>query len=195
MIWDKKLTAVVAGILLLSGCSLGPQRADTADGAAAITQASETQLQEAFSEAVVLMENGDTDEARARFEQMAAEHPQRSGPVANLGLLAFQAGDMALAKAHFEQVLVLNPAHPVALNHLGVIARKAGDFATAEQYYRAALAANPEYLPALLNLAFLMDIYLGEPGQALPLYERYETLAEEPDPKLEDWIFDAKNRI
>jgi Flp pilus assembly protein TadD len=195
MIWDKKLNAVVLGLLLLSGCALGPERAAAPDEAATATGESEALLQEAFAEAVVLMENGDTDEARRRFEQMASQHPQRTGPLVNLGILAFQTGETGLAQARFEEVLALNPEHPVALNHLGVIARNAGDFPTAEQRYREALAANPEYLPALLNLAFLLDIYLGEPGQALPLYEQYKALATEPDPKLEDWIFDAKNRI
>lgn len=195
MIWDKKLNAVVLGLLLLSGCALGPERTTAPDETATVTGESETLLQEAFAEAVVLMENGDTDEARRRFEQMASQHPQRTGPLVNLGVLAFQTGETELAEARFKEVLTLNPEHPVALNHLGVIARNAGDFPTAEQRYRQALTANPEYLPALLNLAFLLDIYLGEPGQALPLYEQYKALAAEPDPKLEDWIFDAKNRI
>ncbi|WP_417514140.1 tetratricopeptide repeat protein [Marinobacter sp.] len=195
MIWDKKRNAVVLSLLLLSGCALGPERTDTPDDAAAATEESEALLQEAFSEAVVLLENGDTDEARGRFEQIAAQHPQRTGPLINLGVIAFQAGETELAQARFKEVLVLNPTHPVALNHLGVIARNAGDFPTAEQRYREALAANPEYLPALLNLAFLLDIYLGEPEQALPLYEQYKALAAEPDPRLDDWIFDAKNRI
>ena len=195
MIWDKKLYAVVLGLLLLSGCALGPERAGAPDAKAAATEESETRLREAFAEAVVLMENGDTDEARRRFEQMAAEQPERTGPLVNLGVLAFQAGETGAAQARFKEVLALNPGHPVALNHLGVMARNAGDFSTAEQRYREALAANPEYLPTLLNLAFLLDIYLGEPAQALPLYEQYKALAAEPDPKLKDWIFDAKNRI
>jgi tetratricopeptide (TPR) repeat protein len=195
MIWDKRLNAVVLGLLLLSGCALGPERATVPENLAVAAEESEVRLQEAFAEAIVLMENGDTDEAKRRFEQMAVQHPQRSGPIANLGLLAFHAGDTELAQARFEQVLALNPGHLVALNHLGVIARNVGDFPAAEQRYREALAANPEYLPALLNLAFLLDIYLGEPAQALPLYEQYKALADEPDPKLKDWIFDAKNRI
>ncbi|RBW49887.1 tetratricopeptide repeat protein [Marinobacter sp. F3R11] len=201
MIWDKKLSAgMVLGLLLLSGCALGPDRPEgspggSASGQSAATDKSETALQEAFAEAVVLMENGDVEEAARRFEQMAAQHPERTGPLVNLGVIAFQAGDSELAQARFNEVLVLNPEHRVAHNHLGVIARNAGDFKAAEQHYRAALSADPEYLPALLNLAFLLDIYLGEPAQALPLYERYKTLAVEPDPKLEDWIYDAKNRI
>ncbi|MDS1309765.1 MULTISPECIES: tetratricopeptide repeat protein [Marinobacter] len=194
MIWVKKLNPALMLLLLLTGCAVGPERTTALDDAA-VTAESEARLQEAFSEAVVLMENGDLEEARSRFEKMTAEHPERSGPIANLGLLAMQSGDMELARVRFEQVLALNPKHPVANNHLGVIARNAGDFSLAEKRYREALAANPEYLPALLNLAFLLDIYLGQPAQALPLYEQYKERAEEPDPRVKDWIFDAKNRI
>lgn len=194
MNWDKNLSAALLLLLLLSGCALGPKDMDTPTHEGA-PEESEAQLQAAFADAVVLMQNGDTDEAGARFEQMAAQYPQRSGPIANLGLLAFQADDMELARNRFEQVLSVNPAHTVALNHLGVIARMTGDFPVAEQHYRKALAANPEYLPAILNLAFLLDIYLGEPAKALPLYEQYKALADDPDPRLKDWMFDAKNRI
>ncbi|WP_298447699.1 tetratricopeptide repeat protein [uncultured Marinobacter sp.] len=194
MIWVKKLNPALMLLLLLTGCAVGPERT-TAPDDAAVTAESEARLQKAFSEAVVLMENGDSDEARARFEQMAEEHPERSGPIANLGLLLMQSGDMELARVRFEQVLALNPKHPVALNNLGVIARNAGDFPLAEKRYREALAVNPDYLPALLNLAFLLDIYLGQPAQALPLYEQYKERSEEPDPRVKDWIFDAKNRI
>jgi len=198
MIWDKKLSAIaVSGFLLLAGCASGPERpaAPHSGGSSGEAVAATGALHEAFTEAVVLMENGDTDEAKRRFEQMAAQHPQRTGPLVNLGIIAFQAGDTELAQARFNEVLALDPEHAVALNHLGVIARNAGDFSAAERYYQAALSATPEYLPALLNLAFLLDIYLGVPEQALPLYEQYKTLAAEPDPKLEDWIYDAKNRI
>jgi Tfp pilus assembly protein PilF len=195
MIWNNKLHAAVLVLLLLTGCALSPERDDTSADAAVASAEAEARLRTDFARAVELMESGHSDEARTQFAKIVAEHPGHTGPLANLGVLAYQAGDMALARSRFEEVLALNPEHPVALNYLGVIARKAGDFPKAEQRYRAALKANPEYLPALLNLAFLLDIYLGEPAQALPLYEQYKTLAAEPDPRLKDWIFDAKNRI
>ena len=104
--------------------------------------------------------------------------------MANLGIIAFQEEDTETAKSWFERTLTVNPEHVQALNHLGVIARNAGEFDEAERYYRAALSADPNYAPAILNLAFLLDIYLGKPSAA-----------SEPHPRLEDWIFDAKNRI
>ncbi|WP_405420318.1 tetratricopeptide repeat protein [Marinobacter flavimaris] len=176
-------------IVALSGCvtTPTPQESDV--------QAEQAVLEASFSEAVQAMEQGDLAEARTRFEQLARDYPDKAGPMANLGIIAFQEGDTDTAKQWFESALAVNPEHVQALNHLGVIARNAGEFDEAERYYRAALAVDPNYAPAILNLAFLLDIYLGNPADAVDLYERYQSAASEPHPRLEDWIFDAKNRI
>lgn len=173
----------------LSGCVTAPtpQESDV--------QAEQAVLEASFSEAVQAMEQGDLAEARTRFEQLARDYPDKAGPMANLGIIAFQEEETDTAKQWFERVLAVNPEHVQALNHLGVIARNAGEFDEAERYYRAALARDPDYAPAILNLAFLLDIYLGNPADAVDLYERYQSAASEPHPRLEDWIFDAKNRI
>lgn len=141
------------------------------------------------------MEQGDHDEARARFEQLARDYPDKAGPMVNLGIIAFQEKDSETAAQWFERALAVNPEQVQALNHLGVIARSAGKFDEAARHYHAALAVDPNYAPAILNLAFLLDIYLGNPAEAVDLYERYQAVADEPHPRLEDWIFDAKNRI
>ena len=141
------------------------------------------------------MDNGNSESARQQFESLHAQHPERTGPLANLGILALADGDQAAAKARFEEVIALDANHAVAFNHLGVMARESGEFEKAEAYYRNALNAEPDYLPAMMNLAILLDIYLGRPGDALSLYEQYQSMAEEPNPRLKDWIFDAKNRI
>lgn len=187
---------VLALMLWLAGCAT---TSDPQDEAAAAQEQQEEARQEAlqqdFREAVSAMESGDNDIAKQQFEALHEEHPERTGPLANLGILALEAGDQDQAKARFEAVVALDANHRVALNHLGVIARENGDFEKAEAYYRDALAADSDYLPAMMNLAILLDIYLGRPGDALPLYEEYQSKAEEPNPRLKDWIFDAKNRI
>ena len=196
MSWAKglgRIAILFALMAWLAGCATttDPQK----DAAAAREQADQAALQEDFREAVNAMDNGNSDAARQQFEALHAEHPERTGPLANLGILALADGDRAAAKARFEQVVALDATHAVALNHLGVIARESGEFEKAEAYYRDALSAEPDYLPAMMNLAILLDIYLGRPGDALPLYEQYQSMADEPNPRLKDWIFDAKNRI
>ncbi len=185
--------ALLASLASLVGCAMisGPQE----NSAVVQKQLRQEALQQEFADAVNAMESGNSDSARHQFEALRQKHPKRTGPLANLGILALEAGKPAQAKAHFEQVIALDSSHAVALNHLGVIARDNGEFAKAEAYYRDALAAEPEYLPAMMNLAILLDIYLGRPGEALPMYEQYQSMAEDPNPRLKDWIFDAKNRI
>jgi tetratricopeptide (TPR) repeat protein len=81
-----------------------------------------------------------------------------------------------------------------ALNYLGQIMREKGDFDQAESYYRQALDQNPEDITAIRNLGILLDLYRGQFADALPLYEQYQSLLDEPDPQVKDWIFDIKNR-
>ncbi|WP_296931039.1 tetratricopeptide repeat protein [uncultured Marinobacter sp.] len=176
-------------IVALAGCVTAPTPPES-EG-----QDEQAVLEASFSEAVQAMEQDNLAEARTRFEQLARDYPDKAGPMANLGIIAFQEGDTEAATQWFERALAANPGQVQALNHLGVIARNAGEFDEAERYYRAALAADQDYAPVILNLAFLLDIYLGKPADAVELYERYQSAASEPHPRLEDWIFDAKNRI
>lgn len=193
MNWVKGLsraTLLLALMGWLGGCATSPDI-----GGEASAPSPQTVLQQNFRGAVAAMVADNHESARQKFEALHENHPERTGPLANLGILAFSAGDQERARAYFAQVLALDAAHPVALNHLGVLARQAGEFTQAESYYRDALAAESDYLPALMNLAILLDIYLGRPAEALALYEQYQALAKDPNPRLKDWIFDAKNRI
>lgn len=199
MSWVNNLgrkAVVLALMVWLAGCATttDPQDQVRTDQEQQ-EQARQEALQQNFNQAVNAMEAGDYDAAKQQFEAIHNQHPERTGPLANLGILALEAGEQGQAKARFEEVAALDASHTVALNHLGVIARESGEFEKAEDYYREALAADPDYLPAMMNLAILLDIYLGRPGDALPLYEEYQSKAEAPNPRLKDWIFDAKNRI
>lgn len=196
MNWVNRVAFAALLATMVSGCALSPGQDEGALPAETDAQeAKEAQLAETFKAAVEMKQAGDSQAAKAQFEQLAEQHPERSGPLANLGIIADEAGETELARQYFEAVLMLDEQHPVALNHLGVMAREAGDFEAAERYYQRALAAEADYVPAMLNLAFLLDIYLGRPAEALPLYEEYKSQSAEPHPRLEDWIFDAKNRL
>lgn len=190
MSWTRACLVGFLTMIAVSGCATAPTPPEPEDRVA-----EQAELEVLFSEAIQAMEQGYLAEARALFEPLAEQYPEKAGPTVNLGIIAFQGGETGVAEQWFERTLAANPGHVQALNHLGVIARKAGEFGEAERYYRAALAADPDYAPAILNLAFLLDIYLGQPAEAVELYERYQSAAGEPHPRLEDWIFDAKNRI
>jgi Flp pilus assembly protein TadD len=198
MSWVNRLNRSIVALALitwLAGCASRSEPQEDAALEQSKAQAIEESLAQDFSMAVDAMEADSHEFAMEQFQVLHELHPERTGPLANLGILALEAGERGQAKAHFEHVVALDSAHAAALNHLGVIARSEGEFAKAEGYYREALAAEPNYLPAMMNLAILLDIYLGRPGDALPLYEQYQSMAEEPNPRLKDWIFDARNRI
>ncbi|MDF0749231.1 tetratricopeptide repeat protein [Marinobacter sp. 71-i] len=186
--------ALLLVVALVAGCASSP-KTDPADMAEEEREAREAELTQDFSEAVALLRGGDTDNARDLFEQIHQADPERTGPLANLGIIAQQEGNIEEAEGYFRQVIERDPQHSSALTHLGVMAREQGEFEQAETLYRKALEADPSHMPAMLNLAILLDIYLGRLEEALSLYEQYQSEAEEPNPRLKDWIFDVRNRL
>jgi tetratricopeptide (TPR) repeat protein len=80
-------------------------------------------------------------------------------------------------------------------NQLGLIERQQGKFDQAEVYYREALALEPNNLATIKNLAILLDLYRGKLVEALDLYEQYQNIVGDEDPKVKDWIYDLKNRV
>ncbi|MBI5260100.1 MAG: tetratricopeptide repeat protein [Burkholderiales bacterium] len=82
----------------------------------------------------------------------------------------------------------------------GLAARREGRFEAARVAYEQALAAEPGCAAALLNLAILHELYLWDAAQALPLYERWLTLAAGspaaagPHTEVGRWVADLKNR-
>lgn len=148
-----------------------------------------------FTDAIALKKAGDVAQAEAHFLDLSQAHPELTGPLANLGIIAMERGDREQAQDYFNQVIALDPMHLHALNGLGVLARERGVFSEAEGYYRQALDADADFAPALKNLAILLELYQGRLEEALALVERYQALQDEPDPQLEGWVFDLKNRI
>jgi cellulose synthase operon protein C len=82
----------------------------------------------------------------------------------------------------------------VALNQQAIALREKGEFDKAREAYEAAIAADPAYAPASLNLGVLHDLYLGHPGQALELYNRYLALTPAGDAAVTKWVADVKRR-
>lgn len=186
---------LMSALLVLSGCSWLPdQQGSSAPESIAEAEAAEEARQKNFSEALKSLSEGDTERARALLLEIVEARPDSTGALLNLGIIAEREAQPEIAREYFERVLEVDPANVHALNRSAVLARKAGEFDLARSRYLKAIDERPDYAPSLLNLAILLDIYLRLPGEALPYYRRYGEAAPEPHPRLEDWIFDARNR-
>lgn len=148
-----------------------------------------------FLQAVEDLKAGRAVEARIRFEQIHASHPGFSGPVVNLGIIALRENRRDDAAGYFRKAVDINPANTEALNFLGVMAREDGRFSEAEAHYRKALEIDPSFAAAHLNLGILLDLYMGRLPEALSHYETYQSLRSEPDPRVQGWIADLRNRM
>tara|TARA_R110002072_G_scaffold121890_5_gene256177 strand:+ start:2001 stop:2738 length:738 start_codon:yes stop_codon:yes gene_type:complete len=80
-------------------------------------------------------------------------------------------------------------------NQLGLIERQQGQFDQAEAFYKHALELDARNVATIKNLAILLDLYRGQLAEALVLYEQYQSMAGDSDPKVKDWIYDLKNRL
>lgn len=189
----------VAGLCaaaLLAACAGAPPQAPAAAGAPA-TAASRPAADAptgSYAEALALLKANRLAEAETALRAVAGAHPGASGPLTNLGILYARSERKDDARAAFARAVALNPRNAVAHNWAGVLAREAGDLAQAERSYRAALEADPAFAPALLNLAFLYELHLQRPADALAAYRRYEALTGRKDARVAVWIGELEAR-
>lgn len=93
----------------------------------------------------------------------------------------------------FSSAAALEPENPLPQVALGVVLRRRGEFDAALRAYQAALALDPDNAAAYRDMAILQDLYLGDPGAALPGFERYQALTGEERP-VTSWIADVRQR-
>jgi Flp pilus assembly protein TadD len=147
-----------------------------------------------YEQALLLLEQGQTDEGISLLDRVVAEAPGVSGPRIDLGVAFHRKGELETAEQHLLAALALNPDHPVAHNEIGIIYRKTGRFAEARRSYEAALAIYPGYHHARRNLGVLCDLYLADLDCALESYQAYmQTVPEDAQASM--WIADLQYRM
>ncbi len=185
--------------LLLSGCGFVPTRSGADREAEQAAQTAEPALPpeavQQFDRAVTLMTSGDLAQAEQGFRALADAYPSYSGPWLNLGILHAKAGKLEEAEQALREAIARNGGNAAAHNQLGIVYRKQGRFEEADAAYTRALQIDPNYALAYLNLGVLCDLYLQEPQRALEAYERYLSLASEPDAKVSGWVTELRKRI
>ena len=147
-----------------------------------------------YERALLMLEQGETDDGIALLEEVAATAPHVSAPRIDLGVAYHRSGDLAAAEKNLLLALETNPAHPTAHNELGIVYRKTARFADARRSYEAALEIYPGYHYARRNLGVLCDLYLVDMQCAVENYEAYMSLVP-ADPEVEMWLRDVRYRI
>lgn len=150
--------------------------------------------QRAFDDAVALLRAGRHADAERALRALAVAQPDLAGVHANLGLLHRRAGRHDEAVAALQEAVRLSPEQPVFLNQLGVALRQAGLFAKARQAYETAIRLDAGYAAPQLNLAILLDLYLGDRVRAAEWYQRSAVLLPGEAPQINKWLADLRNR-
>ena len=147
-----------------------------------------------FDEAVRMLRAGRLPEAERALKALAAAQPQLAGVHANLGLLYRKTGRLDDSAAALQQAVKLSPKQASYHSQLGITWRALGRFDHARKAYETAIELDPAHAGALINLAILNDLYLGEPARAAELYTRGAALLPGEAATINKWLAELKNR-
>ena len=201
---DRFTFGVVLLTALAAGCATpsGDRRAATPSAAKAAAKPAapaeapvSPALQQAYDQALAHLKAGRNKEAEQALLALTQRAPELSGPHANLGMVYHRTGRTKEAIEALNRAIQLNPRRAVYYNELGIVYRQEGKFDDARRAYRKALDADPDYALAHLNIAILYDLYLQDPKEALPHYQRYQQLLPAEDGVVAKWIIELQRRL
>ncbi len=180
----------------LSGCSIFTPKPEVVDTQAAVLSPIPAELQQAFSDALVLLRDEEFAEAEKSLLDITSEFPKYSGPWSNLAIAQSEQEKFEEALLSIDSALIQDENFCQALSLKGVILRELGKFMLAKEQYLAALACDPGDALTLYNLGVLSDLYLHDNETALLYYQQYLiTQGEEQDETVKSWVVDLKRRI
>ena len=195
---------ILAGLIFLmlgiAGCatSLAPTGTQAVRPSAATEQKTEAvvspAVQRDFANALNAIKLGRYQDAERVLLALTREHPELSGPYANLGIVYYRLNKLPEAVESLKKAIEVNPDRAAYFNQLGIVYRQSGQLDKARESYARALQIDPLYSNSHLNIGILYDLYLQEPGKALQHYERYQALLPAADTQVNKWIVDLKQR-
>lgn len=121
-----------------------------------------------FATAVHLHQQGQFEEARARYLDVLASLPDHPSVLGNLGLLCRDLGDFEAAARYCRQAVAAAPDDPLQHLNLGAIHEAMGQIDMARDQYQQALALAPRHAKVLNNLGKILHLQ-GETEQGLEL--------------------------
>ncbi|WP_215395591.1 tetratricopeptide repeat protein [Rheinheimera oceanensis] len=173
---------LAAALCSLTACSQLPVSTPPAAPVVAAAQLSALQQQQ-FTEGKALLVAGQYSAAQTIFSALATQQGSFAGIWYNLALSQWHTGDAAGAQNSLQQAVKASATHSASHNLLGILARQQGNFRQAERHFQRALQAQPDYALAHKNLAFLYELYLGEPLAAHYHYQQYYAMTQDEQAK------------
>ncbi len=148
-----------------------------------------------YQQALQLMKAGRNEQALATFRSLTSQYPSLTGPALNQALILQKMGRLPEAAKVLKKAAYGPTRDPRVMNQLGVVSRQSGQFQEARQAYQAALRLAPNYDKAHYNLAILADLYLGDLPLAIAEFEKYQSLQEKRDRRVDGWLKDLRRRV
>jgi tetratricopeptide (TPR) repeat protein len=103
--------------------------------------------------ALILVQKGKTEEAKAAFADAIAENPNDTDLLIGEANLYLNLKDDATYKQKISKVLEKKPNDPNLIYNIGVVTMNANQDAEAETYFKKVIEIDPNYVNAYLNLA------------------------------------------
>jgi len=106
--------------------------------------------------ALILIELGKTEEAKAAFADARKESPNDVALITEEANIYLKIKDYVTYKKLISEALEKNPNDEILLFNLGVTSANANQLEEAEKYYRKVIELKPNYIDAYLNLSDLI---------------------------------------
>jgi tetratricopeptide (TPR) repeat protein len=130
---------------------------------------------------LLALERGDTQLAFSHFAKAENLDPRFSPAHMNQGSVLLKAGDFKSAERSYRAALEADKGASDARVGLGIALRAQNRHKEALREYELVLSEHPEHLAALFDLAVLKSDFLEQRKEALPLFEKYLSLAPKGD--------------
>ncbi|WP_160422396.1 tetratricopeptide repeat protein [Agromyces seonyuensis] len=172
--------ALLAATLVLSGCTDSTQDAPDSAGPSATSSAGAISVDDLVQLGIASANAGETDQAKATFENVLALDPGNAFANYNLGVLAQQNGDADAAMGYYDKAIETDPAFTSAMYNKAILLEDA-DQDAAVALYRQIVSLDDQAATAYYRLSSLLEAQ-GDAAGAAEARERALAI----DPTLTD---------
>ena len=153
-------------------------------------------LQQAYGDALALMQDEEFVAAEEKLLDITVKYPTYAGPWSNLSIAQSKQEKFDQALLSIDKSLLQDSEFCQAMSLKGVVLRELGKFKLAKEQYLVALKCDPNDSLTLYNLGVLSDLYLHDNVTALSYYQQFLiTQGEQQDEAVKSWVVDLKRRV